>query len=267
MDVGTTLRTARERLGLSREALAERTRIGPAFIRAIEENRFERLPRGIAARGFLRACARELGLDPEPLVRQFIEDLSPPPAADNAQPPAPAGAWAAPELEAPHPGRTLGTSLVLAVVLVAGFAYLANRATSPPAPPPFAGLPVSGLPDDAPVDAVAPTGGRAEADAVTASGARAVAANGSSRLRVEIAPQGPCWVEIRVDGQLRIYRLMHAGERESFDVREQLAMRVGDPSAFGYTINGRPGRPLGRPGVPATAILTPDSWEPFLAGR
>jgi cytoskeleton protein RodZ len=265
MDVGTTLRTARERLGLSREALAQRTRIGHAFVQAIEENRFDRLPGGIVARGFLRALARELGLDPEPLVQQFIEDTSPPSAADHAQPPAPAGARAAPELDTPEPGRTLGTTLVLAVVLVAGFAYLANRATSPPPSPPFAGFPEGGLPEDSPVDAVAPRSGRPGGDAVTAGDATAVAADGL--LRVEIAPQGPCWVEVRVDGQLRIYRLMHAGERESFDVRELVTMRVGDPSAFAYTINGRPGRPLGRPGVPATAILTPDSWEPFLAGR
>jgi cytoskeleton protein RodZ len=263
MDVGTTLRTARERLGLSREALAQRTRIGHAFVQAIEENRFDRLPGGIVARGFLRACAREVGLDPEALVRQFIEETSPPPERGSARP---APARPAPELEPPHPGRPLGTSVVLAVVLVAGFAYLANRATSPPQPPPFAGLLEGGLPEDSPVDAVAPRSGRPGGDAVTAGDATAVAADGNL-LRVEIAPQGACWVEVRVDGQLRIYRLMHAGERESFDVREVVTMRVGDPSAFAYTINGRPGRPLGRPGVPATAILTPDNWEPFLAGR
>lgn len=42
-------------------------------------------------------------------------------------------------------------------------------------------------------------------------------------------------------------------------------MRVGDPAAFVYWLNGALGRPLGPPGEPVTVRITEDNYETFLA--
>ena len=71
MDLGTELRTARERAGFTLPELAARTRIPLKSLRAIEENDFASVPPGIFVRGFISAYAREVGLDPASAVAEF----------------------------------------------------------------------------------------------------------------------------------------------------------------------------------------------------
>lgn len=71
--IGPQLRAARERLRLSIDQLAERTRIRPHVIEALEIDDF--LPCGgdFYARGHLRTLARVLGLEAAPLLETYAE--------------------------------------------------------------------------------------------------------------------------------------------------------------------------------------------------
>jgi cytoskeleton protein RodZ len=60
---GSMIETARKQRGLSREDLAERTKIPPAMLAALEADEYHRLSGPLYARSFLRACAKELGLE------------------------------------------------------------------------------------------------------------------------------------------------------------------------------------------------------------
>jgi cytoskeleton protein RodZ len=71
LDVGMTLRDARVRLGLDVDECERRTRIRAGQLRALEEGRFDKLPEPAYTRGFVRAYARELGLDAERLVAEY----------------------------------------------------------------------------------------------------------------------------------------------------------------------------------------------------
>ena len=82
MDLGSELRHARERLGLSLDDIAERTKIRAATLRAIEHDDFDRLPPPIFTRGFLKAYAREVGLDPDGVANRFAAALQ---AVDDAR--------------------------------------------------------------------------------------------------------------------------------------------------------------------------------------
>lgn len=70
MTVGSELRQARERAGLSAEQLSERTKIQLFKVEALENGNFERLPQGIYLDGIVRAYAHELGIAHEPLVER-----------------------------------------------------------------------------------------------------------------------------------------------------------------------------------------------------
>jgi cytoskeletal protein RodZ len=61
--VGQLLRTARENLGLSLQALSRVTRIPTGSLVAIEENNFDALPAPVFVRGFIRSVCREVRLD------------------------------------------------------------------------------------------------------------------------------------------------------------------------------------------------------------
>jgi cytoskeletal protein RodZ len=80
MDVGATLREARQQAGLSSQEVSQRTKIQLAKIEALEANAFERLPEGIYLDGLIRAYAVEVGLDGSELVAAFRRDaqLRPP---------------------------------------------------------------------------------------------------------------------------------------------------------------------------------------------
>lgn len=69
--LGATLRQAREHEGLSIEQLSQKTCIRPAYLRALEEERFEDLPGNTYGRGFLRLLARFLDVDAEQVVVSF----------------------------------------------------------------------------------------------------------------------------------------------------------------------------------------------------
>ena len=64
-------------------------------------------------------------------------------------------------------------------------------------------------------------------------------------MKLAIETNADCWVAANIDGRSAIARLMKAGERDQFDVNDRATVRVGDPSAFHFTLNGIPGRVLG----------------------
>lgn len=71
--VGPELRAARTRLGFSVDQLAERTRIRPHVIEAIEVDDFAPSGGDFYARGHLRTLARVLGVDAAPLLEKYDE--------------------------------------------------------------------------------------------------------------------------------------------------------------------------------------------------
>ena len=69
--VGSQLSVARLRHGWTVEEAAARTRLHANVIRHLEADRFDKLPSLAYIRGFLRIYARELGLDPKAILREF----------------------------------------------------------------------------------------------------------------------------------------------------------------------------------------------------
>lgn len=69
--IGPELAAARTRIGLSVDQLAERTRIRPHVIEAVEVDDFGPCGGDFYARGHLRTLARVLGVDVAPLLEQY----------------------------------------------------------------------------------------------------------------------------------------------------------------------------------------------------
>ncbi|HEY7263186.1 MAG TPA: helix-turn-helix domain-containing protein [Trebonia sp.] len=71
MSVGEELAEARSRAGLSVDQLSERTRIRKAVIRSIESDDFDACGGDLFVRGYVRALASAVGVDPRPLIREY----------------------------------------------------------------------------------------------------------------------------------------------------------------------------------------------------
>jgi cytoskeletal protein RodZ len=69
--VGETLTEARSQAGLSVDELSERTRIRGTVIRSIEEDDYDACGGDLYVRGYVRALAGAVGIDAQPLIREF----------------------------------------------------------------------------------------------------------------------------------------------------------------------------------------------------
>jgi len=73
--VGETLRSQRELLGLSREDVERHTHLRMHYLQALERGDMDALPSTVQGSGMLKNYAEFLGLDPEPLLLRFADDL------------------------------------------------------------------------------------------------------------------------------------------------------------------------------------------------
>jgi hypothetical protein len=72
---GEKLRKQREQRGISLDAISTTTKISPRMLRAIEEEHFDQLPGGVFNKGFVRAYARQIGLDEEEAISDYLAAL------------------------------------------------------------------------------------------------------------------------------------------------------------------------------------------------
>ncbi len=261
MDVGATLQSARERRGLSLDELARRTKISVRVLRAIESNAFDTIPKGIFIRGFLRTYSQEVGLDPAATVEQYLADLN---AADGGERPR----GKSNDFPAEDPvvntryggfdiaadsGNEAGKAVAIALVSLGFVAYLSLGTSLEPGTEPSAVV-------DAPTASAQP----ARPAVLLASEPAVPVATTGGVLEIELRASGPCWVEAVVDGSRVVYRLMQGGERVTLTIRDALTLRVGNPAAFTFLLNGRPGRLPGRPGEPITIRVDTENFTDLL---
>jgi len=277
-DIGAVLREARKRRGLSLEQLSQTTKIGVTFLERIEQNQIEKLPDPVFSRGFVRAYAGAVGLDQEDIVRRYVRQFDP--VVNIVEPVEPE-----PDETSQHDRRNplnvfhdawshiqellrfvrLDWPTTGALIVTFAFGYYAgSRSRSPAAAvhqdPPGATTeqmrPPSVLPQIQPP-------ARDETGTAGSSSEAAVATDGYS-LNVEIRPRGSCWLSVTADGTRVVYRVVEAGERFTFPLHEEAVLRIGDPAAFAFSINGRPGRLLGRPREAMTIRITRQNYRELL---
>lgn len=231
MDLGTDLRIARERAGFSLSELALRTRIPQRSLRAIEENDFAAVPPGIFVRSFIRNYAREVGVDPVEAIAQYRAMTEPVVEHDAVAPTEVVDEQVqsrsfAPDFSESRPGwgyALIAAALLIGLISVNRYASQ-NQSEAVAADTSIGTDPSAAIP-------VATTGGG---------------------IQIQMRAQGPCWVRAVVDGQLAFARLMQPGETETLSGNREITVRVGDPAALSYSINGRPGQPLGTANQPVT---------------
>jgi flagellar biosynthesis protein FlhG len=72
---GGTLKQIREKMGVDLKDISRETKINPRILQEIEEEAFEKLPPVVYLKGFLRAYAQSLGLDPRQVTEGYLQFL------------------------------------------------------------------------------------------------------------------------------------------------------------------------------------------------
>lgn len=235
--VGDQIAAARGTAGLTVEDLARRTRIPAARLKALEADAYELLPPPIYSRGYVRACAIELGLDPDALVRQFEAER---PVPASSPPPSPPIV----ELgEISDSQRMRGFALIaLGIGAVAFLLWTGGQEADP-----VAGLPVAAAGEDTTAGAPTPVA--------------TIGDGGSDSVRgvsLDLAAARECWVTVTADDRRVMYRLMQPGETARIDAAQEIVLRAGDAGALTVAVNGGPAQALGGDGqVRTVTFATP----------
>ena len=254
--VGTRLREAREKRGVSLRQIAASTRISVMSLEALERSDFARLPGGIFTRAFVRAYAQEVGLDPDRTIQDFIAELPPESVAASARSVAIEDGE---QLESDRKAVTTAIRLVLVSLLIAGllvFYAMHRRAAQ------AEGDAVQASPTQS--SAVTVPQPQPIAEPATAASTPVANVAPASGLTMEIAPKAECWVSVTIDGEPAFSGLMKPGDKRQVAARDEISLNVGDAGAFGYTLNGKQGRPLGAPGEVVSKRITPADLNDYL---
>jgi cytoskeletal protein RodZ len=248
MDTGTRLRHAREARGLTIDALARETRVQARILSAIEQNDSSSIPPRPYGRGFVRAYASEVGLDPEGTVREFFSQFGLTDAGTPLSPGAPARSadrktatgsrrWAWPV------GAVVGYAIVGAIVILAGRWAMNNRGEA-------GAVGTAG--------ASAPTAAAAATIGQQPVAPPAAAPPPASGLTIALEATAPAWVAATVDGRREVYRLLQPGERVNLKASREIAIRAGDAGALTWRVNGGAPALMGRPGEVRSVRVTPE---------
>ena len=83
--LGEELKRRREERQITLNEISEATRIGIRFLKAIDADNYAVLPGGIFTRSFIRAYAKEIGMDEEEAITLYNQQTTPP-AAETGVP-------------------------------------------------------------------------------------------------------------------------------------------------------------------------------------
>ena len=217
-ELGSMLKTQRERLGFTIPNVEEQIHIPIRYLEAVENGSLEDLPSTVQGKGMVKNYAQFLGLDPEPLLLSYAEVLQ---SRLEKTRPEPAGDWAKPVfliwLKRFFANPTLLWAgvviLITAISVWAGLlilggngSALADTATIPavadillPSATPSATLPASANTPGAIEVAVTPTleGEEEDQEATPTS-----ALIGNERIQIQLIIQQRTWVRVTVDNKL-----------------------------------------------------------------
>jgi cytoskeletal protein RodZ len=253
--LGEVLKERREARGITLADISEATRIGTRFLKAIETDNFSALPGGIFTRSFIRAYARQIGMNEDEAVALYQQQVGPP--GEQAEE-GPAQEARIPEQQNGGKMRRLlpfiGLVLAVAAIIIAAvFLFRSNNrdaggsgARDSPQP---AIVEVPNRPPPAPAEPSRPAD-NSKIDSLT--------------VRVE-ATRGECWISYQVDDGPRAAMLLRKDEAKDLPpASTQVVLMIGIRLNLDLKINGRPAAfPPDTPNFAARVVISRDNLSSF----
>jgi cytoskeleton protein RodZ len=228
--IGQELQRARIAADRTVDEISASTRVRVPIVHAIEQDDFSRCGGDVYARGHIRMLAREVGLDPAPLVEQFD--------AQHGGRPAPTPAAPMFEAERIRPERrrpNWTAAMVTAIVAVIGFVgfTMLNGGDDGTASTQVAEGPKPGK-------TVKPSAGRT-ATPTSDPSESAIAAAPRDKVTVKLsAIDDKSWISAKAaNGRLLFDGILFKGDSKTFQDDEQIDLILGNAGAIELFVNGK----------------------------
>jgi cytoskeleton protein RodZ len=256
MSIGAQLRTAREAKGISVGTLSQRIRIQPRVLSAIELDDSSSMPPRPFGRGFVRAYAEEVGLDPDRTVREYFAQF---PSTVTAGIPdiRDRSTRVVRDADFTPPSQWSGfAAAVVILLLVVAAAVIFGRRGGAPHEPQAVGTSGGSVATPAATES-RPAAAAVETPPSATPQAPSAPAAPARPLTLVLTASRPCWVTADADGRRATFRTLQAGDHETISADREIVLRVGDAGAVSWTLNGREGAPLGALGAVRDLTITP----------
>jgi cytoskeletal protein RodZ len=217
--LGQYLRSAREARGIDLHEAAQQTRIGIAYLRALEEEDFSKLPGEVFVRGFLKNYGKYLQLEESQVMRKYGELTAPKSEAGPvaAKEPPQAIAGSEPEKKTPR-STTIETILWGAGILIALILFL-----------------FTSLPDRRHKEAKhAVTPLSTEQTATAQSPVMQI-----GKLYLEVVALEDTWLLVRTDSSPQKKALLKKGENLIWSADERFLLSYGSAKSLKLMLNGQ----------------------------
>lgn len=259
MGTGETWKRERESRGMTLDEATAILHISKKYLVGIEEGDYSGWPERVFSSGYIRAYAKLLSQDPEPVLTEYysqLEKQSVKPADIRAE-----AGWM--ERERRKGSRKAVFILAAAAVLLLGLAlaWYGRKTAPPPAPAPEAKPVQPPAAPPAPLEnaaTVLPGGGT---DNVRAEGARApsvplpgsVASVGGvgpvkSPYQLFLEAAELTWMMYTLDDGQPIEVMLYPGDKISIQARKTILLKLGNAGGIAGTLNGKPLTPFGEKG-------------------
>lgn len=265
MGTGEAWKRERESRGMTLDEATAVIHISRKYIIGIEEGDFTGWPERVFSSGYIRAYAKLISQDPEPVLTEYYSQLEK--QAVKPTEPATETGWV--ERERRKGGRKTVFVLAVAVVLLLGLAlaWYGRRTAPPPVPAPevkpvqppaAAPAPMENAATAAPVgvsDNARAAGEQASPAAGTASPVSASAPSGATPGTVaSVGGVGPVkspyqlfleaaeltWMMYTLDDGQSIEVTLYPGDKISIQARKTILLKLGNAGGIAGTLNGKP---------------------------
>ncbi len=229
MPVGEKLAAERRKQGRSLLEVEAATNIMRRLLQLLEEGRYGDLPSPAYVRGYIQNYAHYLGLDAEPLLREFDLDIRAAKVHVPRLDELPARPAVARRDQVHHIAPRAWRILVIVIVAVALVAWAASAFLGGDAAPPP-------IPPETTSQTVEPTA----TPGVTTETAAPDSPSGppitgelpqAFQLQVSVAAGQASWVRVTVDGLVAYEGTLSGGQEKEWMVQETAVVRAGKPDA------------------------------------
>lgn len=286
--LGEQLKQAREQRGVGLDEVAQTTKIGTRFLRALEADRYDQLPGGIFNKGFIRAYARAIGLDEEKAIAEYVAATEPTPVKTESSAPLPPRIVETREdAQSSDPGDlpwgVFAIALVVVALGLAGWGFYsresrqANRLPAPPvleSAPTGATGPASSSPQETsnvaaststrngPVTTpVASVGNKSQPVAGKGPQEAAGSPSATHYFSVRVNLREDSWLSISADGKVVLEGSFPAATHKSVKATKQIVVRTGNTGGTDFEFNGHALPSQGEPGEAKTLIFGAEGLE------
>lgn len=242
--IGDGLRAAREEQGRTIEEASRATRVRADYLRALEEERFDRIGGDVYAKGFLATYARWLGLDAEPLLERYRREVQ---RGDYD----PHALVEHPVARSAREGATnwVMWAAVVVLVLLVGLGVIGT----------FGGR----TPQQAAEPEIANSPSPSETDGTEPATEPETPTSPQTPTEVDLAllMEGSSWIRVQVDGEVVFEGTVPAGEQRSFTATSEVHMRLGNAGDVRLVLNGEDLGSIGGRGEVVEIVCEPTDCQ------